>query len=372
MKSSLGILWNALLTASVVTLLAGLFVAAMPPVYRATSIVQGTSEDMLRLRSADFLALVITESSATADELIGWVEQVTSAKLEGVQLLQQKLFIAAGEQPGWINITVEAQNAETATAFANDIARVFTQSQLRVHLTAEEKAMLFKEVERIDAVLSAHVAQNPQLLRYSAVQERNSLEVSRLEQRIGQLREQQNQYRGLLKAMRSEELGSLDEPGVVRAWERLKSSEARYADLASRYGEQHQKMKASAAEREVALQQLQRELDAYDERLESRLESLRGEIAGLQLSLSQTEQTMLELDNKFSEYENLGLARETALARFEVMSEDESSEVFARAVTPGNTLGFNQVMLLSFVFLLSFMLMAVLMVVRGGRAGPST
>ena len=124
MKSSLGILWNALLTASVVTLLAALFVAALPPVYRATAIVQGTSEDMLRMRSADFLEQVLKESKADTSDLVGWLEEVTSAKQQGSQLLQQKLFVSSGEETGWIIVTVEAQNADTAQKFANDIARI--------------------------------------------------------------------------------------------------------------------------------------------------------------------------------------------------------------------------------------------------------
>lgn len=372
MSNSFAILWNALLTATIITLLAGLFVAAMPPVYRATSIVQGTSEDMLRLQSADFLAEVLVESSAKTDQLSGWLEQVTSAQLKGIQLLQQKLFVNPGEQPGWINIAVEAQSAETATAFANDIAKIFTRSQERVRLTPEEKAALFKEVTLLDERLAEMVTQSPQVLRYAAEQQRNTQEATRLRQRISQLRDEQNEYRESLQAVRRQQAGSLTEPGVVRALDRLKTYEARIADLASRYGEQHQKMRAALAERDVVTQQLQQALSAFDQRLESQLASKRDQIVRQQTALEQTERAISELDGRYAEYTNLVLARDTALARFERMNEASDSVVYAEAVTPGNTLGFNQILLLMFVFLVSFGLMIVLMVVRGSReANPS-
>lgn len=367
MKSSLGILWNALLTATVVTLLAGLFVAAMPPVYRATSTVQGSAEDMLRLRSADFLGQVLKESSASTEDLVGWLEEITSARQKGIQLLEQKLFISAGEQPGWIDITVEAQNANTATDFANDIARVHSEQRTRVKLTPEEKAMLFGEVEKIDAELARFLDRYPEVLRYPQARQAYVLDTNRQQQAETNLLNQQEQFRAQLEAARRAEIGAIREPGVVRASQNLNNYEGRLANLASRYGEQHQKMLAAQAERQKFEDQLQDELLAFGARLEERIKTLRADLKRQQARIKEAEDRVNNLDQEYLEYEKLKLARSTALARFEGMTEEEASTTYARAVTPGNSLGFNQVLLLAFVFLVSFMLMAILMIVRASR-----
>ncbi len=372
MKSSLGILWNALLTASVVTLLAALFVAALPPVYRATAIVQGTSEDMLRMLSADFLEQVLKESKADTSDLVGWLEEVTSAKQQGSQLLQQKLFVSSGEEAGWINVTVEAQNADTAQKFANDIARIHSQNKTRVQLTPEEKAVLFMGVEAADEQLKKFMEMNPEVLRYT--QERqNLIRLSeRSDQQTKQLQQQLENFRQQLEAARRMEIGALTEPGVVRASQRLQNYDAKLSDLASRYGEQHRKMLAAVAERETIDKQLKDELAAFSRRLEDRIQRVRSDVSKAQKTTDEISGKVSSLDEAHLEYEKLKLERKTALARYEGMSEEASGEVFARAVTPGNTLGFNQALLLAFVFLVTFMLMAILMIVRTNRERSSS
>lgn len=367
MKSSLGILWNALLTASVVTLLAALFVAAMPPVYRATAIVQGTADDMLRMHSADFLAQVLKESKADTGDLVGWLEQLTSARQQGVQLLYQKLFVSPGDEDGWINVTVEAQNAETAQRFANDIARLHSQLRTRVQLSPEEKAVLFVEVEKADETLKAFMQQHPEVLRHT--QERQNLlqGVERGNQQVAQLESRQDNLRQQLEAVRRKALGVLTEAGVVRAIERIDNHSAKMATLTTRYGEQHQKMRAALAEKERWDQALKDELVAYGARLEERILKIRADLAMQQAVIADLQQKVTLLDQSHLHYEQLKVDRKTALARFEGMNDEATTDIFARAVVPGNTLGFNQTLLLVFVFLVSFMLMAILMIVRSNR-----
>ncbi len=367
MKSPFGILWNALLTAIVVTLLAGLFVAAMPPVYRATATVQGSSEDMLRLRSADFLERALKSSKIGTQDLVGWLEEITSARLEGVQLLQQKLFVSAGDQPGWIDITVEAQNAETATRFANDIARLHSEMMTRVQLTAEEKARLLQEVEAVDERLAKFLDENPEVLRFKQAQQQLGTEVKRLENQKLRIENQQALDREQLQAVRGDAVGALTEPGVVRAASRLQAYETKRAELASRYGDQHQKMLAVNSELLLARTHLEEELAAYGRRLEQRIMDNEAKTRELQNRIDEFEQKIERLDLSVVEYEKLGTARNTALARYEGMSDSEPSKVFSRAVVPGNALGFNQALLLVVVFLASFMFMAILMVIRAGR-----
>lgn len=154
---------------------------------------------------------------------------------------------------------------------------------------------------------------------------------------------------------------------MVRASQNLNNYEGRLANLASRYGEQHQKMLAAQAERQKFEDQLQDELLAFSARLEERIKTFRADLKRQQARIKEAEDRVNNLDQEYLEYEKLKHARSTALGRFEGMTEEEASTNYARAVTPGNSLGFNQVLLLAFVFLVSFMLMAILMIVRASR-----
>ena len=65
----------------------------------------------------------------------------------------------------------------------------------------------------------------------------------------------------------------------------------------------------------------------------------------------------------------LELAKEAAVRKYEGMTDEATVQLIADAVPPSSTFGVNQLMLLGFVFLVSFMLMVVLMVIRSVRRG---
>ena len=368
MNSIASVFWNALLTATVVTLLAGLFVAAMPPVYRATAIVKGDSDAMLKIQSGDLMREIVGTTKADLGKLEGWLEQLMSARADPVVLLKEKLTVSVGEDPEWVNVSVEAQSAKAASILANDLAHLYLKRNARVRLSPEEKAHLFLAVEESNRDLLTFLQQNPALINVAAEQARFDRRIEQSQQRRRALLNTVEQFKEQRRAVSAGEVGTLTEPGVVRASERLLVLNVTLAKLSARYGSQHMKISGQEAEIRKATELLGEALDAYAARIKLK-------IIELERQLSQADEALgdlaIELDrfvNLELELKRLALVKEAAVKKFEGMTEDSRVELVADAVPPRNTFGFNQLMLLGIVFLGSFMLMVMLMVIRSVRA----
>ena len=368
MNSIASVFWNALLTATVVTLLAGLFVAAMPPVYRATAIVKGDSDAMLKIQSGDLMREIVGTTKADLGKLEGWLEQLMSARADPVVLLKEKLTVSVGEDPEWVNVSVEAQSAKAASILANDLAHLYLKRNARVRLSPEEKAHLFLAVEESNRDLLTFLQQNPALINVAAEQARFDRRIEQSQQRRRALLNTVEQFKEQRRAVSAGEVGTLTEPGVVRASERLLVLNVTLAKLSARYGSQHMKISGQEAEIRKATELLGDALDAYAARIKLK-------IIELERQLSQADEALgdlaIELDrfvNLELELKRLALVKEAAVKKFEGMTEDSRVELVADAVPPRNTFGFNQLMLLGIVFLGSFMMMVMLMVIRSVRA----
>jgi uncharacterized protein involved in exopolysaccharide biosynthesis len=364
MNSIVRIFWNAVMTATVVTLLSGLFVAAMPPVYRATATVKGSPDDKLVILSADLIRHVAGGTQANLNNLSGWFEQLAQAKPSGENLLQQKLFVQVGEEHGWIDITVEAQDAETATTLANDVATAFVRRSAVVRLSVEDKAALFVQVEQTDQSLLAFLAEHPKLLYSSNEHRRLNTELAALATKKNLIKSDRNKLQATLGFLDSGQLGAISEPGIVRASKEVELQQQRHAELSTRYGSQHQKMKSKVAELEVAKTYRQAQVAAYRTRLVDQSREVENRLAEVERSIDTVNVSSAALASSLLVLEELKQDQASALHKFQGMSEDTVFETFAQALPPQNSLGFNQLLLLGFVFLASFTLMVALMVFR--------
>jgi len=368
MNSIVTVFWNALLTAIVVTLLAGLFVAAMPPVYQATAIVKGDSDTMLKLQSADLLLRVVRGTKADLGELEGWLEQLMSARAEPVVLLKEKLTVSVGEDPEWVNVSVEAQSAKTASMLANEIAHLYLEQNARVRLSSEEKARLFVAVEESNARLLSYLKENPALILSSSGKARLDAQAEQSRKRQLALLDTLEQFEQQRLAAARGEIGVLTEPGVVRASQRLDALKLELAELTTRYGPLHQRMAGQKAEVRKAAELLGEALDAYQARIKLKILELERQLAEVDEAVIGWKVELDRFADQQLELKRLELEKEAAVRKFEGMTENSGVELVADAAPPRNTFGFNQLMLLGLVFLGSFMLMVILMVIRSLRA----
>jgi len=368
MNSIVTVFWNALLTAIVVTLLAGLFVAAMPPVYRATAIVKGDSDTMLKIQSADLLLGVVTATKADLGELEGWLEQLMNARAQPVVLLKEKLTVSVGEDPKWVNVSVEAQSAKTASMLANELAHLYLEQNARVRLSPEEKARLFVAVEESNARLLNYLKENPALIIASSGKGRLDAQAEQSRKRQLALLDSLEQFEQQRLAAARGEIGALTEPGVVRASQRLDALNLELAELTARYGPLHLKMVGQKAEIRKAAELLGEALDAYQARIKLKILELERQLAEVDKAVTGWNVELDRFADQRLELKRLELEKEAAVKKFEGMTENSGVELVADAVPPRNTFGFNQLMLLGLVFLGSFMLMVILMVIRSLRA----
>ncbi len=367
MKDSSGVFWNALLTAVILTLLAGLFVAAMPPVYRATATVEADSEHRLLLQSAELLEEVAGTTDANLDELSGLFEQVFTAQPDKVTLLASKMRVAAGAEPGWTTISVEARRSETAVQLADDIAAAFAARLTSSQLSPEQKALLFAEVTAVDEQIKSLADSNPAVLDYTVARARLAQQQRSYSAEQRTLLQQLNRSEQQLAAIRRGDHAAIRESGIVRAEQRLAAAKIRAAQLANRYGDGHQKMKAAEAEVDAAKALFQQVLTGFEATVLASLEKFKQQAQRLDNRLRALQGQARKLDADFADYKNLMLDRDSSLRRFEGLSDLETRPLVAAAVIPGSTFGVRQWQLLLAVFTLSFIASVLLMLVSSRR-----
>lgn len=360
MKVTLELAWNAFLTAAVVTLLAGLFVAAMPPVYRATATVQGNDNGQLLIQSADLLGQVLRETSADYKNLKGWYEQWVVAPKDPERLLASKLTVTRGSADDWIEISVEAGEPATAAVFTNDIARAYLNRINVDNFTMEERTRLMQQVQAADDLLAEYLTAHPKVARIDA-------ELSRLDQQLIQIADREERLNlnasdlaSRLEIAQSGQAGGLEDANVSRQIGRLQQLRDQLLTLQQRYGSQHRTLqghqqKIAEAEKAVSIA-----LDDYRLRLLHQQGQLSESFTKLDEERAQVQQRYDELLLHGAEYEALSLRRETALKGLQGMAEDDFAPAFEEAVPGVQALGISQATLLVSLFGSVFMVIFLL------------
>ena len=126
-------------------------------------------------------------------------------------------------------------------------------------------------------------------------------------------------------------------------------------------------MSGQEARVKTASGRLSDEIGAYRKRLTTKITEIEkhlDEVGKERARLSDELDRFVDQQLALKKFE---LAKESAVKKYEGMTEETEVELVADAVPPRNTFGVNQLMLLGLVFLMSFMLMVVLMVIRSLR-----
>lgn len=364
MKSTVNTLWNALLTAVVVTMLAGLFIAAMPPVYRATATVKGNADGMLIIQSGDLLAGVMKSANVNPEDLQGWFEDFSNTDVDVSTLLQQKLFVSTGERQDWIDITVEAQVAESAALLANEIAKAYLDRTRENAVTPALRDRLFAEVEAADRSISEFVRQHPESVSFDDERTRLSRRLTELQRLLIPLN---NKLRGiddqLLKA-RQGDVRALRNNVVAGALASRNDLQMRRAELSGRYGDQHQKMVEISAKLRVAEKRLIEAVKIATLAVQQQREIAAEAVAEIEAQ----RQSVIDRQSGFkdlqAEHHILLQNRQTALDRFNGVIQEQRRYEFSEAAPPAKTPGISQLVLLGLVFLASFVLVALLVAIR--------
>lgn len=365
MNNAIQSIWSAFLTATVVTMLAGLFVAALPPVYRATATVKGTPDGMLIIQSGELLAQVMQTAEVRPDDLYGWTEEIAGADVDGAALLQQKLFVSRGAEAGWIDITVEGGVAQSTARLANEIAKAYLDRVRQNELTLEAKQALYLVVETREAELSKFLQENPKLVDFRAEKNRLDTELRNIDQRVKaeQLKRTRNAEQIDFANQRS--VSALNDTVVKQAARERDLADQSIASLTSRYGNQHQKLRQARAKFETAESQLNQAFANAISRLNIQDRHIEDSIRSVEAEHTRKAKEVEELLALEAHHAQLKLARQSALDRFNGMTREQRRYEFAEAAPTANTLGYNQMMLLVGIFLTVFVLVQVLMLLRG-------
>jgi len=363
MKSTVNLIWNALLTAVVVTLLAGLFVAAMPPVYLATATVKGDADGILIIRSGDLIEEVTRVVKPQPDDLRGWLQELTSEITDVPTMLKQNLSVQARPGEGWLDITVQARVSVTAAKLANEIARAYLGRVDQNKLTPEAKARLFQPVEAAETALADYLQQHPELASFQAalqpIDREMQVRVRALEAAENKLTQIDEQRRAV-----KNDVSLLTEASVVRALQRRDSVRQRVAEMETRYGSQHQKMIAVRAELRETEKQLSQALADFEARLQQRRSDARAERARAESALQRARAEREALVEREARHQQLKLARESALARYNGITQEQKRYEFSEAVPPPNSLGFAQLVSLVAIFFLTFIVVFLVSLIR--------
>ncbi|MBT4163140.1 MAG: hypothetical protein HOC70_11210 [Gammaproteobacteria bacterium] len=364
MKSTVNKLWNSLLTATVVAMLYGLFIAAMPPVYRATATVKGDADGMLIIQSGELLDDVLASSGIQTVDLQGWLEEFASADLDGTMLLRQKLFVASGAQDDWIDITVEAQVARTASHLANEIARAYLDRVRQNELTLEARAELFAGVKAAEFELTTFIDAHPAVLDFKVERKRLDRELAKLKQQhqIATQKHRQIVEKEALARLRDTE--NLQDRTVQKAAGAASTLQLRLAELATRYGSQHRKLIEAEAKLAESRKMLESALEEAVVRFNQLAQTVQHELKQIDRGIENLHADVERLSALEVTHRKLLLGRESALDRFDGMTREQKRYEFSEATPPDNSLGFNQLVLLGVIFAGVFVLVFLLSSIR--------
>ena len=161
-RTILGWIWNSLATATIITLLVGMFALALPKVHRATATVYGQSGDMLEIRSTAFLAGVVKESDLDFVGLQRFEDVLLGRRgpEDPVTRLAGNLQLTKGDGENWIDISIDAPDAKLAAAVANEVAKYYLRKVAETD-SPELDAAIIARLENAELVLLDYLNENP-------------------------------------------------------------------------------------------------------------------------------------------------------------------------------------------------------------------
>lgn len=365
MNLYLHILWNALLTSIVVSLISSLFLLAASPTYLATATVSGSSEEMLLLTSADLLAAVLEGNDVQVRHLENWKDTWLERKTSDIILLRQSLTLSHRSETGWIEITIEARDPETATLLANAIAQEYVLGVRRFSASPEQRLLLAENVTAIEDERLVYIKDNLAARDLSRAQNTLDQQFDELlteEQRLRQAIDAGSQQ---LVLINSGDMSTLSkETGVQRALKRRDQLRLDRAQLIPRYGDRHKRMIAINAEIATAENMLAEQVRESELRVKLRVDQLAKSLVTLgseKQGIADEQDTLDQITLDMKVFEDKHGA---ALRAYESGGADDDANRYSAAIVPDNSLGLSQIQLLALIFIGSFLVTALLLALK--------
>lgn len=365
MNLYLHILWNALLTSIVVSLISSLFLLGASPTYLATATVSGSSEEMLLLTSADLLDAVLEGNDVQIRHLENWKDTWLERKTSDIILLRQSLTVSHHSETGWIDITIEARDPETATLLANAIAQEYVLGVRRFSASPEQRLLLSEKVAVIEDERLVYIKDNLAARDLGRAQ-------NTLDQRFDGLLVEEQRLRQSIDAgsrqlvlINSGDISTLStEAGVQRALKRRDQLRLDRAQLIPRYGDRHKRMIAINAEIATAQNMLAEQVRESELRVKLSVDQLAKSLVTLGaekqgIAAEQDALDQITLDMKVFEDKHAA-----ALRAYDSGGADDDANRYSAAIVPDNSLGLSQIQLLALIFIGSFLVTALLLALK--------
>lgn len=362
----LGWAWNSIATATIVTLLVGMFALALPRVHRATATVEGSPDAILEIRSAAFLSGVVENTSLKFDEL-GTFRDVAFGRNSAddrLTRLVKSMNVSPGEKGNWIDISVDAPDAELAAAVANEVARHYLRGSLQ-NQAPEMEAAILERLETAEAALRAYRNEVPEARNLSV---RIAETINSIEQRELRRAELESEIERLKKHREQITEGDyeslLPEQSVRLALNQRDQILLKREQLAARYGPHHQKMIAVNAELAGAEQRVDEELKRGGERTTQNIDLVSSQYGKVRGEIAEQKAALERLFEVESRVHSLEADRDAAERRYQSMVNKTIDQNFAAAVVPEDLIASRLLEILSIVFIASVLIIGAALMLR--------
>lgn len=368
MNNILKIVWNASLTALVITLLTGLFILAMPPTYRATSTIIADAGNQVLFRSADLLNEAIAETKIDALYLRSWTDALLDREADALNLLRQRLSVNHVADQGWFEVSVEAADPDIAALMANAVSTAFLRRTASSALPDEEREGLRTSLAEAEASIVSFTSANPNLRNPAALEASLDRQAADISNRIVRLETELVDARAEIEILRSGDLAPVsDEPETRRLLQRQQQLITRKADHSTRYGSRHQKMVALEAEIRAAEEMVNSHIARAETRALVALNALSARIAEVEMERGKIEAERLAFIQLRSELNALQTDRDLLEVKLRGDSNSIDTSRYSAAIPPESSLGFGQIRLMMLIFAATFLIVVAIQLLRPAR-----
>ncbi len=368
MNNTLKIVWNASLTAFVITLLVGLFVLAMPPSYRATSTIIADANSQVLLRSADLLKEVIDETAVDAAFLRTWTDSLLDRQSDTLNLLRQRLTFRYDNEQGWFEVNVEATDPDIAAQLANAVAVALLRRTASTSVSDTDRGQLQDDLESIESAIIDLMARKPDLRNPAALEASLARQTDQVLDRVQKLESELVDVRAKVAILRSGDLEPVaNEPQIRRLLQRQQQLLSRKAELSTRYGARHQKMVSLQAEIDAIENEVEAQIRNAETRAQLELNTISERIAEIEQENNSLEERRLAFSQLRAELNELETQRDRQQMQMRGQTNQVDESRYSAAIPPESSLGFAQIRLMLLVFLASFIIVTSLQWLRPAR-----
>ncbi len=366
-------IWNVLATSTVVTLLVGIFLLALPRVYRATATVTGSGEQMLEIQSRIFIDGVVKNSPVDFSKLVRFQELILGQQgtrdpatrlIESMTVARVGQEDAAGEDQ-WIGISIDAPDAELAMAVANHVAEHYlrtvyndesilkSENEAREQLSVAESAWL--EFQKQHPQVLVLVQEKERLVR---LREKLLADIDILDARSRTL----TAHAAQIKQADYESL--VGDQLLAKSLAQLSELVLKQSELETRYGAQHSRIREINAKVSDSRQQLKEQAMLATERMKQEIQEAAKGKQALHKALLDLDESRMALGSMEVSFRALELDKLAAKRRYEAIVDETYKRHYGAAIVPMDLLGSRLTEIVGYVYLGCLVLFGVITLVR--------